>query len=244
MHLVYAQRYARIPSLEGTNSMDTMDTKILHDLVEHLMPLMTENKQKLCREVVTDRTRYLSVVLEDVYQPHNASAIVRSCELFGVQDLHIVEKTNKYLATSTAAKGAAKWVDVHKYQTTAACINQLKADGYRVVATTPHINDCSLQELPLEQKTALIFGTEGEGVSQEVCDMADGFVRIPMYGFTQSFNVSVSVAICLYDVMRRLHGSSINWRLSEHEQLELLRRWIHFVSNSAKVGQQKFLENL
>jgi tRNA (guanosine-2'-O-)-methyltransferase len=219
-----------------------VDHRQLKELLEQLMPLMTPNKQQRCKAVVADRTRHLTVMLEDVYQPHNASAILRSCECFGVQDLHIVEKTNEYLATSTAARGAAKWVDVHKYKTTADCVKELKQNGYRIVATTPHEKDHLLADLPINQKTVLIFGTEGEGVSKEVCDLADDFVKIPMFGFTESFNVSVSVALCLYDLTRRLHESNVEWRLSEHEQNEILRRWVHAVSRSAKQQEELFLK--
>ncbi|HLJ31907.1 MAG TPA: RNA methyltransferase [Candidatus Babeliales bacterium] len=201
-------------------------------LIDQLLAYVTENKQEKMREVLAHRTRYITVVLEDLFQPHNASAALRTCDIFGVQDVHVVESQYKFRPNSAIAMGAAKWVDVHTHKSITDSIAQLKKQGYRIVATTPHHQSYSLPELPLDQKTALIFGSEQTGLSQEALDAADMYVKIPMFGFVESFNVSVSVALCLYDITQRLHASSA-WQLSEEEKNDIMLAWIRKISPTA-----------
>lgn len=182
------------------------------------------------KEVLDQRTRFLTVVLEDIYQSHNASAVLRSCECFGIQNVHIIENRNTFEVNPEVVMGASKWLDLHRYQNqdtnTADCLKELKNSGYRLVAATPHKNDCLLEDLPLEEKTALIFGTEMEGLSETALQMADGFVKIPMRGFTESFNISVSVALTLYHLSKRMRQTTPAWALSADEKEELLLEWM------------------
>lgn len=202
-------------------------------LIEQLFAYVTENKREKMQAVIADRTRYITVVLEDLFQEHNASAALRTCDIFGVQDVHVVEGKYSFRAVPTIAMGSSKWVDVHSYSSITESITTLKKDGYRIVATTPHTDCYELPHLPLDQKTAFVFGSEQTGLSQEALAQADTFVKIPMYGFVESFNVSVSVALCLYDVMQRLRNSSIDWRLSQEETEDLMLQWIRQVSKTA-----------
>ena len=188
------------------------------DDISYLSTLVSENKRDLIEKVLEYRTRYLTAVLENIEQPHNASAVIRSCDIFGVQDLHVIESEASFRAQTTIAKGANKWVDVYQYSTTKKCIDDLKQKGYRIVATTPHAKGITLSELSLDRKTALLFGTEVTGLSDEAIEMADEYVTIPMFGFTESFNISVSAAICLHTLITKLHATDIDWQMPEEEK--------------------------
>jgi tRNA (guanosine-2'-O-)-methyltransferase len=202
-------------------------------LIEQLLQYVTENKREKMNQVLENRTRYITVVLEDLFQEHNASAALRTCDIFGVQDVHVVQAQYQFKAVDTISMGASKWVDVQSYSSVTDSIAALKKQGYRIVATTPHRQSYSLPDLPLDQKTALIFGSEQTGLSDEALAQADLFVKIPMFGFVESFNVSVSVALCLYDVMTRLHASEYSWQLSPQEKQDILLKWIRRVSKTA-----------
>lgn len=216
-----------------------MDNAAKQALIEQLLVYITENKREKMCTVLENRTKYVTVVLEDLFQPHNASAALRTCDIFGIQDVHVVEANYSFKAVPTIAMGAAQWVDVHSYSSITESIDALKKNGYRIVATTPHTNSCILPELPLDQKTAFIFGSEQTGLSDAAMASADMFVKIPMYGFVESFNVSVSVALCLYDVVHRLHTSSYVWQLSDEEKQDILLSWIRRISKTAKLVEKE-----
>jgi tRNA (guanosine-2'-O-)-methyltransferase len=214
-------------------------------LTQYLSQYITENKRKKIEEVLNNRTRFLTVIVEDIYQPHNASAVVRTCDCFGVQDIHVIENRNKYQVNPDVTLGSSKWVDIHKYNqkdknNTELCLAELKSSGYRIYATTPHKNDLSLEEIPLDQKIALIFGNEKEGLSSHAIEMADGYIRIPMFGFTESLNISVCAAICVYHLMNRLWKSDLNWKLSEEEREEIKLRWIKGILKRGNLLEREF----
>ncbi len=179
--------------------------------------------------IAAERTNFLTVSLENVYQEHNASAVLRSCDCFGIQQLHVIEKDNQYKVQRDIALGAGRWVDMFNYDQggnpTMDCINNLRSKGYRIVATSPHANEKTINDIDISQPMALIFGTERRGISDEVKTAADEFVSIPMYGFTESFNISVSVAITLNVLRQRLEKSSVDWKLTEEEQILLKLKW-------------------
>ena len=174
------------------------DQWMLDKFYEHI----SENKHDLFEKIVLDRTRHITIALENLFQPHNAAAVLRSCDCFGIQDVHIIENDNKYAPNKEIDMGSSKWLNLYKYNelenNTLSCINSLKDKGYQIIATTPHTNDCSIEELDLTKPTALLFGTEATGLTQTALDNSDGYVRLPMYGFTESYNISVSVAIALF----------------------------------------------
>ncbi len=194
--------------------------------ITYLLSLISENKRDKIRAVIAYRTHYVTVVLENILQPHNASAAIRSCDIFGVQDLHVVEQEQSFTPQNAIAKGANKWIDIYRYPTTKKCIQTLKTEGYRIVATTPHKKGYILHDVPLNQKIALLFGTEVIGLSDEALSLADDFVTIPMFGFTESFNISVSVALCLYHIMWALHTSDVRWQLTEDERQKIELGWL------------------
>lgn len=208
-------------------------------MIEHLLQYVTENKKEKMHEVLKNRTRHVTVVLEDLFQEHNASAALRTCDIFGVQDVHVVQALYKFKAVDTISMGASKWVDVQSHTSITDAISTLKSQGYRIVATTPHQQSYSLPELPVDQKIALIFGSEQTGLSEQALAHADAYMKIPMFGFVESFNVSVSVALCLYDIVNRLHKSGVEWQLSEEEKQDILLKWIQRVSKTAELVAKK-----
>ena len=200
------------------------------EFIDYLSQFISETRRAKFDTVLEYRTRHITVVLEDLYQPHNASAVLRSCDIFGIQDIHIIENKNAYTVNKDIALGAPKWLNLHKYRkeenNSLDCIKKLKEQGYRIVATTPHEKDCNLEDLSVDKPIALFFGTELTGISDTVREHADEYVKIPMYGFTESFNISVSAALCLHTLKEKLHKTSINWHLSDPEKEELLLRWL------------------
>jgi tRNA (guanosine-2'-O-)-methyltransferase len=201
------------------------------ELIAHLSEFMTESRVQKFRDVLEWRTRHIAVVLEDIYQPQNASAVIRTADCFGIQDVHVIENRNKYKVNPQVVVGAADWVDIHKHNkeenNTDTCLSKLKAEGYKIIATTPHTNSFEISDLPIHEKFALVFGTEKLGISDEVKTQADGFVKINMHGFTESFNISVSAALSMYELTKRLHTEAvIPWQLSPTEKDELLLKWM------------------
>jgi tRNA (guanosine-2'-O-)-methyltransferase len=198
-------------------------------VLNELYKIITPSKQEMFDRIAAERTNFLTVSLENVYQEHNASAVLRSCDCFGIQQLHVIEKDNQYKVQRDIALGAGRWVDMFNYDQggnpTMDCVNNLRSKGYRIVATSPHANEKTINDIDISQPMALIFGTERRGISDEVKATADEFVSIPMYGFTESFNISVSVAITLNVLRQRLEKSSVDWKLSQEEQLLLKLKW-------------------
>jgi tRNA (guanosine-2'-O-)-methyltransferase len=199
---------------------------------------------KRMEDVLEKRTRHLTVVLEDIYQPQNASAVIRTCECFGVQDLHVIENKNHFDLNPDVVVGSDKWIDVmhyrHKENNTEWCINKLKREGYTVLCTSLHENDISIEEVDINKKTALVFGTELKGISETAMKMADGFVKIPMHGFTESFNISVAASLSVYSVIQRLHASSVNWKMSEEEKLQTKIKWLRGVIKKHELLELEF----
>lgn len=197
-------------------------------VLEQLYGMITPSKVEMFERLAQLKTDHITVVLENIYQEHNASAVLRTCESFGVQSLHIIEKDCKFQVQRDIARGAGRWVDMYNYSNenpTIECLKHLKSKGYRILATTPHEKDCTIDTVPIDQPMALVLGTEGDGISQDVIDMADEFVKIPMYGFTESFNISVSAAICMYALRTRLEKSTIDWKMTEEELINLKIKW-------------------
>lgn len=206
------------------------DPRLTKNLIEYLKRFVTEERYKKFEDALARRTRHLTIALEDIYQPHNASAVLRTCDCFGIQDVHIIENRNKYEVNPDVALGASKWLNLVKYadqpQNTSACFTLLKELGYRLVATTPHKDGYTPDNLPLDTKTALIFGTELAGLTPQALDLADDYVSIPMVGFTESLNISVSAAIFIQTLTARLRKSEIDWALTEPERNQVMLSWL------------------
>ncbi|MBL7951499.1 MAG: RNA methyltransferase [Flavobacteriales bacterium] len=206
-------------------------------LYEQLTQFVSPNKRELFDRIAPTRTRHVTVVLEDVYQSQNASAVVRTSDLVGLQDIHVIENKNAYQLNPDVTLGSSKWVDVHRFRThadnTLACVEELKRKGYRVIATSPRSKNITPENIDLEQPMAFCFGTELTGLSETLMNAADEHLRIPMYGFTESFNISVSAAITLYTVMQRLRASDVRWQLTEEALIGLKLSWARKMVHSA-----------
>ncbi|CAZ94116.1 RNA methyltransferase [Zobellia galactanivorans] len=198
---------------------------VKEELLEYLENFISEERKQRFLEILEDRTKLLTVAIEDVYQLHNTSAVIRSCEVFGIQEAHVIESRYGKRLDDKIAMGAQQWVDVHRYKSTNECIQRLKSDGYKVIATTPHNDSRFLEDFEIEGKTAFLFGTERTGLSQEAMEQSDGFLKIPMLGFTESLNISVSAAIILQHLAVKLRATDLQWQLSDAEKLEKRLDW-------------------
>ena len=214
-------------------------------LVAHLSPLVTEDRWNRFHEVLAERTQYLTVVLENIYQPLNASAVLRSADCFGIQDVHVIENYNKFTPDREVAMGSSRWLNIQRYSeeenNTLKCIQNLKKEGYRIVATTPHINNGNLQDFDLTKgKTALLFGTEMEGLTNVALQEADEYLKIPMYGFTESFNLSVAAAVCLQHLSHQLRQENIDWQLSDIAKNEILLNWLRYTIDRSDIIEKDY----
>ena len=201
------------------------------ELIRYLSGFVTSRRLKTIDRVLETRTRYITVVLEDIYQPHNASAVLRTCDCFGIQDVHIVENRNTYRVNPDVALGASQWLTLRKYHgreyNTGDALTWLKNEGYRLVATIPHPRGVPLHQFDLSGgKVALLFGTELSGLTHEAVEMADEYLYIPTTGFTESLNISVSAAIILQFLTLQLRSGDSSWRLSAPEKEKLKLEWL------------------
>nr|NQU89191.1 RNA methyltransferase [Bacteroidota bacterium] len=222
-----------------------MDKNRKSELFEYLVSFISANRRKKFENVIQSRTRYVTVVLEDLYQSHNASAVLRSCDCFGIQDVHIIENQNYFELNEDIALGSSKWLNLIKYNgkpnNTSDAINKLKKKGYRIVATTPHKDDVTLQELPVDKgPIALVFGTEMRGLTDDALSLADEYMKIPMYGFTESFNISVTVALCLFYLSEKIRNSKIKWQLPDEEKIETLIDWARTTIKRCDLLEEEF----
>jgi tRNA (guanosine-2'-O-)-methyltransferase len=195
--------------------------------IEELRPCVTEHKYEMIKRIVKNRTKQVTLVLEDICQPHNAAAVCRTAEGLGINDIYVVEDRYLYRPSETVDKGATKWLSIKKFSSTQECFAQLRQLGYTIIVTTPHRNGCSLDKLVIDSKIALVFGNEQVGVSTYALEHADGYISIPMLGFTESFNISVTTGICLYDIMHKIRSSESHaWQLTDLEQAEIELEWL------------------
>ncbi len=212
--------------------------------LSYLEDFLTESRKERFKAVLANRTNHFTIAMEDVYQLHNTSAVMRSCEVFGIQQLNVVEQKFGKRIDSEIAMGAQKWVDVNRFATNQDCINALKTKGYQIIATTPHNDSCMLSDFDITKRSAIFFGTEKEGLSEDVIQQADGFIKIPMVGFTESLNISVSAAIIIQDITTRLRQSELDWKLSEEEILEKRLSWArNSIKDIKRIEARYYSEN-
>lgn len=214
------------------------------DYLNYLEEFITPSRKEGFIKVLQNRTKHFTVALEDVYQLHNTSAVMRSCEVFGIQELNVVEQRFGKKIDKEIAMGAEKWVDIHRFSNNQDCIDNLKSRGYQIIATTPHENDCMLEDFDISKPSAIFFGTERHGLSEEVLTQADGFLKIPMVGFTESLNISVSAAIILQNISTRLRHSDIEWQLTPAELIEKRIDWTRKSIKDIDFITKKYLERV
>jgi len=195
-------------------------------MIDPVLPEISQRKEKLLEKVIAHRTRHLVLVFQNVYQPLNASAAIRTAEIFGLQDVYIIEQTNTFKASVSVSRGALLWITIYRFGSEKECLTHLKQLGYLIVVTTLVSDAIPIDMVMCDKKFALVFGNELRGVSQYVLSHADIKTYIPMYGFTQSFNLSVSVGICLQELMHKVRSNNEKiWSLTDPEKESLLSEW-------------------
>lgn len=199
-------------------------------LTQYLEGFVSERRLGRLKEVLNERTNHITLVLEDVYQTHNFSAVLRSADIFGIQTTNFIENRNKYKISEDVSMGSTQWLTLNRYQhhdnNTRACLTDLKEKGYKIVATSLHKNSVSLQELDVSKPIAIVFGTELTGISADVEEMADEFVKLPMYGFTESFNISVCAALCMYELSTKIRKQVPDFGLNFSEKEDIYIEWL------------------
>ncbi|TXE13687.1 TrmH family RNA methyltransferase [Algoriphagus aquimarinus] len=216
--------------------------------LDYLSQYITDHKKSVMEKVLTQRTRFLTVVLEDIFKPHNASAVLRTCDCFGIQDVHVIEKVNMYKINPFVTRGASQWIDLHKYHNKEGsavqdCFSALKQKGYKIYGTSPLPGSISIHDLEPDEKIALVFGNEHEGISAEVQENVDGLVHIPMLGFTESFNISVAASIALYELVKKVENyDHPDFYLTEYEKQILRMKWYRSVVTRPELHEKAYLK--
>lgn len=210
----------------------------------YLQDFISASRKSRIDDILQFRTKHFTIVVEDVFQLHNTSAVMRSCEAFGIQELQVVEQKFGKNIDSEIALGAQKWVDIYRYHSNQNCIDALKSQGYQMIATTPHHTSCCLADFDISKPSAIFFGTEKTGLSEDVMQQANGFIKIPMVGFTESLNVSVAAAIVIQQLTERLRKSSCRWQLTDEELFLKKLDWTSKSIQNLKSVQSRYLEKI
>ncbi|MFO7258801.1 MAG: RNA methyltransferase [Bacteroidota bacterium] len=217
-------------------------------VLQHLAQYVTDHKKEFITKVLSQRTRRITVVLEDVYQSQNLSAVMRTCECMGIQDVHVIENTSGYGFNKKVLKGAHKWLTIQRYRTgddrTRACITSLREKGYRILAVSPDPSGIPIDAVTPDEPLALVFGNELHGLSDAAIALGDQQVTIPMYGFTESMNISVSAALCVYVLSAKLRTSGLPYGLTEDEQDELRLKWYRKIVRRSDVIEREYLRTI
>jgi tRNA (guanosine-2'-O-)-methyltransferase len=233
--------------------MKKLDIKSYNEIqisqaIDHLSEFISDSKKEQIETVLRNRTKQFTVVLDDIFQPHNASAVIRTAECLGIQDVYIIEDINKYKLNKQVVMGSYKWIDMHKYKipngnTRQNCMQDLRENGYKIVATTLSHKSIDIHDLPLDQKYAFVFGNEKHGVSNEIIESADEHLKLPMYGFTQSYNISVSAAMTLFFITEKMKETRSDWKLSPKEYEEMKLDWYLRCIKNGDVYLKEFFKN-
>jgi len=225
-----------------------MESSLKLELIEHLSQFLTEERLHLFQEKLKERSNRITLVLEDVFQSRNISAAMRSADCFGIQNIHIIENKNNFVKDKSVSLGAGKWINIKQYNTeennTINCLKKLKKEGYQIIATSPHNTNTSLEEIDVKNnKIAIILGTELTGLSEKALSFADKRMKINMYGFTESLNISVSAAICCQSISSKMRKETTGWEVTEEEKTDILLNWIRNSIKSGKQIEEKFLDD-
>lgn len=220
-----SEQQASIPRFMHPEYIEIGDGVQLHarEVAQMLGPFISEPRRAKIEAVLRERTCTVATVCEGIYDKGNVSAVMRSAESMGFQQMHVIHTQKRFKVANRVSMGSDKWLDIANWRQTEACVERLKAQGYRIVAT--HLDETAvpIDELDFTQPTALVFGNEHAGISEEMIALSDVRCIIPMRGFAQSFNISVAAAVSLYHVAQdRIRRQGYHGDLSE-EELERLR---------------------
>lgn len=206
-------------------------------VIAALSPVVTDARRKRIQEVVAGRTDDVVLVLDQITDPHNASAVLRSADAFGIQTVHVIVGDLGFRASEGVSKGTHRWLDVIRYESPAACAGHLSEAGYRLYVATMG-SSVAPADLPRDEKLALVFGNEHRGVSDEMAELCHGTFSIPMRGFVESLNVSVAAAITIQNLASR--GPS---PMSEPRRRALEARFLMNSVRNADTVIRQFLGN-
>lgn len=226
---------------DNTPENEASGQNITSRQIECLRDFMLAQRYQNLRSRLELRTRYMVMCLEDIYYPHNASAVIRSSEAFGIQEMHAVESYTNFRPSRHVVRGTDRWIDLHRWDSLASLTGHLRERGYRIVATSPREGGRTPDDFDIERgKFALFMGTEKTGISEELINQADDFIQIPMVGFAESLNISASAAIIAQRLTSRIRESGLDWQLAPQDQEDLLLRWMKSsVRDSANILRLK-----
>ncbi len=218
-------------------------------LIDFFLRYVTDHKKEFMEKVLSQRTRHITLVLDDIFQSQNASAVIRTCECMGLQDIHIIENDTKYSVNKRVLKGANKWMNLHRYKMKGfnneeICFHKLREQGYKIIVTDPSPDGVPIHQVPVDQKLAIVMGNELNGISKYAFEHADLKVNIPMYGFTESLNISVSAAICLNTLVPKVRDSELNWRLTEEEAMMIRLNWLRNIVRKSDLLEREYLRSI
>src|SRR5258706_6591633 len=218
-------------------------------LTDHFSQYISDHKKDFIEKVLAERTRYITIVMEDIYQLQNWSSVVRRCECMGIQDFHIVENQSRYSVNPKVLKGANKWVQLIRYKdrkvnNTETCFKALRHKGYRILVADPSPECIPLKEISVDEKLAIVMANELKGTSGYALDHAAKKVRIPMVGFTASMNISVTAAICLTTFVTKVREAEMDWSLSAEERGEIRLTWYRKVVRRSELIEREFFSRL
>ena len=228
--------------MKMTNTENNLSLEELQERIEYLSSFLLESRIDTLTRALDMRTEYITVMTENMFHAQNASAIVRHCEAFGVQNIHTVEELCPFLPTLNIALGTERWIDINRHATTADAVKALREQGYRIIATTPHHRSCTPETFDVKKgKFALVFGTEKTGVSEDILKEADEYLQIPMCGMVDSLNVSASAAILIYMLSQRMRLECDDWHLSDEKRTRTLYEWYRYaVRDSEALLERKY----
>jgi tRNA (guanosine-2'-O-)-methyltransferase len=218
------------------------------ELIQFLSGFITPERLSLFNKILSFRTNYLTVVLEDLYQTQNTSAVVRTADCFGIQNVHVIENKHTFEINPDVVRGASNWVSVIQHNgtemNTPEALQKLRRAGYRIVVATPHDHDVDLESFDLGKgKAAIVFGCERPGLTEWAMKEADEYMKIPMVGFTESLNVSVAVAVTLHHLTHKLRNlTDIDWHLTDIEKQVILLDWLRTSIKRVDLLEAKFEE--
>lgn len=217
-------------------------------LINHLSSFITVDRLKLFQENLKQRTNCISIVLEDILHSQNANAVLRTADCFGVQNIHIIENRNEHNEHPNISLGSSKWLTQTFYNksrnNTKNCLRKLKDDGFRILATTPN-NAKNIHDIDVKEgKISLLFGSEQKGLSDTALQIADEKVKIPMFGFTESYNISVAAALCMQTLVGKIRASKIDWEMSEKEKDEVLLNWLRNSIKESTLIEKRYIQEV
>lgn len=229
-----------------TNTETNLPLDQIRERIAFLKEFLLEERVNTLETALSSRTDYMTVLTENTFHAQNASAIVRHCEAFGVQNLHNITELCPFDASLNIVRGTDKWVDIHTHPTTEDAISCLREQGYRLIATTPHRKSCTPETFDVSKGPfAVVFGTEKTGISDKIIEQADEFMMIPMCGMVESLNVSASAAIILYILSARMRASGCQWELDPSRHDRILYKWLkEAVRDSRELLERRYGNSL